>query len=212
MKGHDKLKLKRNTAFIMAIIGWATLIVRLKFRIETETVPTTESVLRFLSYFTILTNLLLTIYFTLIALFPKKQSFWNIPGILTALAAFMAFVGVAYHLLLSALWNPTGITYVTDQIHHTLAPAVAVIFWYFYEVKEKVEFKGLVLTLIYPFLYLLWALYRGASADFYPYYFLDTAQLGTQQVLVNTVLLFVVLAVFLLIFNGMNRWMAQKNK
>lgn len=125
-------KFKRNMALIMALVGWATLVVRLKFRIETEEVSTTESVLRFLSYFTILTNVLLTLYFTLEAVFPKRQSFWNAPGVLTALAAFMAFVGVAYHLLLSAMWSPTGITWVTDQIHHTLAPIAAVVFWFLY--------------------------------------------------------------------------------
>ncbi len=192
--------MKTNIALVMAIIGWVVLFLKLKLRIETEDVATSESVLRYLSYFTILTNLLVTIYFSSIVLFRKKQAIFHKPGTLTALAAFMTFVGLAYHILLRNLWNPTGLTMVLDETHHTLVPLATILFWYLYENKRVISFNKIRIWALYPVLYLTWALVRGEISSFYPYYFLDINNLGLQQVIINAIALLVIIVLFLLLY------------
>lgn len=192
--------MKTGIAIIMAIIGWVALYLKLQLRIDTEDVPTRESVLRFLSYFTILTNLLVTIYFSFLVFFRKKSTFFNKPGVLTALAAFMTFVGLAYHVLLRSLWNPTGLTMVLDETHHTLVPLVTVLFWYLYENKKEISVKRISIWILYPVIYLTWALVRGLFSSFYPYYFLDINDLGTKKVIINSLGLLLVLILFLFFY------------
>jgi len=189
--------MKKAIALLMAIIGWVALILRLKMRIESEDVAITESILRFFSYFTILTNLLVTIYFSSIVFSKSKKTVFHKHGTLTALAAFMTFVGLAYHILLRSLWNPTGLTMVLDEIHHTIVPIATIIFWYLYENKPKVKFKKISVWLLYPCLYIIWALVRGKLSSFYPYYFLDINTLGFQKVMINALGLLSVLFIFL---------------
>lgn len=199
--------MKRKLAIALSIIGWATLFIRIKMRIETEDVKVVESVIRFFSYFTILSNLLITIYFTIIGLGNKvSYSLFKKPGTLTALASIMTFVGIVYHILLSAHWNPTGMFWVTDQIHHTLIPLATIIFWFLYENKANFSFKAVLKWLLFPLVYILCILIRGYFSEFYPYYFLDVALIGLKQVLVNTVAL--ILAFFILM--GIYFFIAKK--
>ena len=196
--------MKKIFALAMAIIGWITLYLKLELRIETEDVSIFESVLRFFSYFTILTNLLITIYFSALVIFRKRQTFFNKPGTLSALAAFMIFVGLAYHILLRSLWNPSGLTMVLDETHHTIIPLATIIFWYLYENKSMISYKKSSVWVLYPVLYLTWVLIRGHFASFYPYYFLDVNTLGLQQVLINAfgLLIIIVVLLFICLFIG----------
>lgn len=192
--------MKTTIALAMVIIGWVALFLKLQLRIEIEDVSTSESIVRYFSYFTILTNLMVTIYFSTIVLFKKRQTILHKPGTLTALAAFMTFVGLAYHVLLRSIWNPTGLTMVLDEIHHTFAPLVTVFFWYLYENKSVLSFKKISIWVLYPLLYLTWALVRGKISSFYPYYFLDVDNLGMQQVIINAFGLFFVIVLFLILY------------
>lgn len=192
--------MKTNIALLMALIGWIALFLKLQLRIEVEDVPTSESVIRYFSYFTILTNLMVTIYFSAIVLFKKKQSIFHKHGTLTALAAFMTFVGLAYHILLRSVWNPTGLTMILDETHHTLAPIVTVIFWYLYENRKLINVKELSIWILYPILYITWVLLRGNISSFYPYYFLDVNTLGLQQVVINAFGLFMAIVLFLFLY------------
>ncbi|MEW4925719.1 Pr6Pr family membrane protein [Algibacter sp. 2305UL17-15] len=192
--------MKTSIAFIIAIIGWVALFLKLQLRIEMEDVATSESVLRYFSYFTILTNLMVTIYFSTIVLFKKRETVLHKPGTLTAITAFMTFVGLAYHILLRSLWNPTGLTMLLDETHHTLVPLVTIIFWYLYENKSAISFKKISIWILYPVLYLIWALVRGNISSFYPYYFLDVNNLGIQQVIINAFGLLAVIVLFLFIY------------
>lgn len=189
--------MKSSIAIVMAIMGWVALYLKLQLRVEIEDAPTSESILRYFSYFSILTNLMVTMCFSVIVLLKKRQTIFHKPGTITALAAFMTFVGFAYHILLKSIWNPTGLTMVLDEIHHTFVPLVTILFWYLYENKSVISFKKLSIWSLYPLIYILWVLLRGKFSSFYPYYFLDVNNLGLQQVIINALGLFVVIISFL---------------
>lgn len=192
--------MRKFIAVLMVILGWGTLVLRLKLRIETEDVSPLESIIRFFSYFTILTNILVTVYFTVLVFDKKKQGLFYKPGTLTAITSFIMFVGVIYHLLLRSLWDPQGMVMVFDEIHHTIAPLITLIFWFLYEDKKQVILKPVLLWLLYPISYIIWALVRGSMSSFYPYYFLDINTLGLQAVIINSLGLFLVISLFLVVF------------
>lgn len=193
--------MKKGLALLFAVIGWGTLIARLTVRIQTEDVPAYESVIRFLSYFTILSNLLVTIFFTVMVVKPNGKGFWHRPGTLTALAAIMTFVGIIYHITLRPVWNPEGFDLITSEIHHTLVPLGTILFWYLYENKGIATFSELIKWLIYPITYIAYVLVRGSLSDFYPYYFLDISTMGLGKVLINSMGLFAVISLFLFIYH-----------
>ncbi|MDC6367095.1 MULTISPECIES: Pr6Pr family membrane protein [Flavobacteriaceae] len=194
------MKLKKGIALIMLIIGMVALVLKLKLRIELEDESITESVTRFLSYFTILTNLLTTIYFAFIFFSKNEKTIFHKPGTLTAIAAFMAFVGIAYHILLRHVWDPQGLTMILDETHHTIVPIATILFWWFYEKSNLIKFKDLSRWILYPVLYLTWISIRGYISSFYPYYFVDANNLGTVKVIMNSLGLLVIIIMFLVIF------------
>jgi len=197
--------MKKGIALIMVIIGLIALFLKLKLRIELEDVSIAESTTRFLSYFTILTNLLVTIYFSFICFSKNEQTIFHKPGALTAIAAFMAFVGLAYHILLRHVWDPKGLVMVLDETHHTVAPIVTILFWWFYEKRSSVKFKNLSIWIIYPVLYLIWVSVRGYLSSFYPYYFVDANSLGVQKAILNSFGLLAIIILFLVLFYAIGK-------
>ncbi len=65
-----------------------------------------EMIIRFFSYFTILTNILVALYFTASAFRSKVIPFrWLLSkGTLTATTAFILIVGLVYQIALRGIW------------------------------------------------------------------------------------------------------------
>ena len=110
--------MKKGIILAITIIGWITLSVRLYLRITEYDFSAFESTIQFFSYFTILTNLFVTIYCTNQLLRPneKNTSILNKPETLTALMVFIMIVGLVYHVALKPIWNPEGIQMILSEI------------------------------------------------------------------------------------------------
>lgn len=186
--------MKKNLAIAFAIIGWFAVIAQYVLMIENRITSTTEATIRFFSFFTILTNTLVAIYFTFVAL-GKYSKLLNKPGALTAITVYILVVGLVYQFVLRAIWEPTGLQKIVDELLHSVVPVTTLIFWYLYEEKSKIEIKGIVNWLIYPLVYLVFVLLRGSISDFYPYPFVNVLEIGMSQVLTNSVILLLVFIV-----------------
>lgn len=181
---------EKTSMIILAVIGWFGLILQaiLMISVTEETgLTTTETVIRFFSYFTILTNLLVTLSLTLplVNRTSKLSRFFASYSTRTALLVYIITVGFIYMQILQKLWNPEGWSYIADRILHYFMPIAYLIFWIFAVPKKDLPFKKVFLWLIYPFIYLAFALTRGAVSGFYPYPFLDVQKHGFEQVLTN---------------------------
>ena len=186
----------------IAIVGWITLSIRLYLRITEYDFSAFESTIQFFSYFTILTNLFVTIYCTNQLLKPneKNTSILNKPETLTALLVFILIVGLVYHVALKPIWNPEGIQMILSEICHTFIPLGTFILWFISDNKKTIELKRLLKWLLYPILYIVFVLIRGSFSTFYPYPFLDVQTLGIGKVLTNSLFLLIVMAIFLMLF------------
>jgi len=181
--------MKKNLSLVFSLIAWFAVLTQYYLMIENRTSSIVETTIRFFSYFTILTNSLVAIYFTLIAM-QIKPGFLKIidkPGTLTAITVYITTVGLVYQILLRHIWEPKGLQMIVDELLHTLIPIMVIIFWYFYENKALVIYKQIPKWLVYPLVYLSYILVSGKVSNFYPYPFIDVATIGLLKVLMNAV-------------------------
>jgi hypothetical protein len=176
--------MKNKISILLAVIAWLTVITQYYLMIENRVASIPETTIRFFSFFTILTNSLVALYFTLFL--KKDKSVFSKPGTLTAVTVYITIVGLVYQILLRHVWQPTGIQKIVDELLHTVIPICVILFWYLYEEKSKVSFSQIPRWLIYPLLYLCYVLIRGHFSGFYPYPFVDVNNLGFTKVLINS--------------------------
>lgn len=197
--------MKKNLALFFALMCWFAVIAQFLLMIENRITPIPEAVIRFFSFFTILTNTLVAIYFTCMGLMKNNESkSINRPGILTAITIYIFMVGIVYQIALRQVWQPEGLQKIVDELLHSIIPILVIIFWYMYERTKSLKYSQLLLWAIYPITYLAFVLIRGSFSNFYPYPFVDVTNLGMASVLTNSVILLVVFSVIssLLVFIG----------
>jgi hypothetical protein len=178
-------------------ISWLTVAAQFYLILANRTASIPETIARFFSYFTILTNILVAVSFTLLFQRPRSRpwAFFLRPGTLTAFAVYISIVSIVYNLVLRRLWNPQGLQLLVDELLHSVIPVMFFLFWLLYVPKNRLSFKNLRGWLLYPFIYLAAILVRGAVSGFYPYPFLDVNDKGYLKIFIN---IFVLLGGFLL--------------
>jgi hypothetical protein len=196
----------RISALVGALLGWFALLLQLYLMLVQSPAGARAmvgTVINYLSFFTILTNFLVALVFTATVFSPRTGrpatgwgQFFCRPTVQAAAAAYIAIVGITYSLLLRQLWNPQGMQRVADVILHDVIPVGYVLYWVFFAPRTELRWKDAIGWLVYPAVYAVYVLARGAVSGLYPYPFMDVNVLGYGGVLVHA-------AVFLLVFLGM---------
>lgn len=189
--------MKKNLSILFALIGWFAVLSQLYLALQNRATPVPEALVRFFSYFTILTNTLVASYFTAQTTTNDKISFFNRKGSLSAITVYILVVGIVYQVALRSIWNPEGLQKVTDELLHTVIPILTLVYWYLYEKKNQQTWQLLPAWLTYPAVYLVYIMIRGHFSGFYPYPFVNVAEIGYGQTAINSLgvlLLFVVLS------------------
>lgn len=184
--------MRKSLAILCALLGWFAIIAQFVLIIQNRTTAVPETVVRFFSYFTILTNLLVAGYFSIQLFSGFSSGRLNKPGVLTALTVYITVVGLVYQFVLRPLWDPQGLQKIVDELLHSVVPLLVIIYWYYNEKMRTVQYKQIPQWFIYPLIYLCYILLRGSVSGFYPYPFIDAGAIGMQKVLFN--------ASFLLLF------------
>ncbi|WP_407520595.1 Pr6Pr family membrane protein [Lacibacter sp. MH-610] len=170
----------------IATITWLMLLLQFYLQIANRTTSITEAIIRYFSYFTILTNLLVAISFTSLLLPGSRwHSFFSRYTVLTAVTLYILIVGLVYNLVLRSQWNPQGLQLVADNGLHTITPILTLFYWFTYVSAKNIKWAQTVPWLIYPFAYLIYALIRGSFSHFYPYFFINVDNLGYSKALLN---------------------------
>ncbi|AYN66746.1 hypothetical protein D1013_04800 [Euzebyella marina] len=204
--------MQKRADILGLLLGWFAIIAQFLLMIQNRQAEVLESIIRFFSYFTILTNLLATIFFTVRLTGFKKKPFlflWS-PGALTAITSFILIVGLVYQTVLRSIWEPTGLQQLVDELLHTINPLFVLVYWILFVEKKDLVIKALLSWLWYPIIFLVYTLIRGRFTNFYPYPFLNVDNLGYTRVLLNvTIIVAVTLTIFALLLN-VGRWLLQK--
>ncbi|HEV3483560.1 MAG TPA: Pr6Pr family membrane protein [Candidatus Acidoferrales bacterium] len=206
--------LKRILLILTALAGWFALLIQLPITVANSRAVGMSIIggaIAYLSFFTILTNLLVATSLTC-SLWPRSSwgGFFSRPVVTSALAAYAAMVGAGYSLLLRHVWNPEGLQKIADILLHDLVPLMYLIYWLIFLPKRGLRWKNALQWLIYPVVYLCFVLIRGGWSGRYPYYFLDASKLGYLAVASNAIKLlcaFLVVALFVVVIG---RWMGRR--
>ena len=197
--------MKLKIAATFALIGWFAVLAQYFLMIENRVASIPETTIRFFSFFTILTNSLVAVYFTCIVLYKKQETtLIGIPGTLSAITVYILMVGLVYQFVLRQIWHPEGLQKIVDELLHSVMPVLVIIFWYLYEITRPVKYAQIIYWAIYPLAYFVYILIHGSFSNFYPYPFIDVTDLGMSKVLSNAAVLLLIFIVVsaLILFIG----------
>lgn len=141
----------------------------------------------FFSYFTILTNILAAVALLAPVLAPASPTtrFLDRPSVRTAIAGYIVVVGTVYYALLRNIGHAQGWELFFEHVLHYVTPPLFVLDWLLFVPKGGLPWRTGVACLGYPAIYAVWTLAHGAVTGWYPYPFLDVADLGYPQTLLN---------------------------
>lgn len=132
-------------------------------------------------FFTVLTNLLVALTFAAAALRRDGPR----PAWIAALTLAMVLVSAVFHALLSDITTYTGLGEWANQGLHTFVPITCLLWWFAFAPKRTLHWPDLPMFIIWPCVYVAYALARGARDGIYPYPFMDLTELSASAVLVN---------------------------
>jgi FAR-17a/AIG1-like protein len=137
------------------------------------------NVVNFFSYFTILSNLFagIVLIFGAFQLIAHRQPSASTDLIRGMAVVNMAVVGVVFSVLLRDVDLGYLLPWI-NTVHHYIMPIAVVFEWFLQPPSTKLRARHLLLCQVFPLLYLVYVLIRGAIVDWYPYPFLNPANVG----------------------------------
>lgn len=197
---------RRRTASIWfavtALIVGASLIAQIGLTIsgvdavvgEDGQIPAVGTrLVRFFSYFTVESNILVLISAVTLVLKPNRDGLvWRVLRLCGLVGISVTFV--IYLWLLRPILVLDGLAVWTDAGLHIASPLLAITGWALFGPWPRIELKTILWMLIWPLAYVTWTLAHGAnSLRWYPYPFIDAKALGYGTALLNGVGILVLL-------------------
>lgn len=148
----------------------------------------------FFGYFTVQSNSLIAIALAWAGVvgLSRRRAIPALHYFRAAATTYITFGGLAYALLLAPLGNDGGIAIPwANVVLHVLLPIYAPLDWLIFGDRPKIAMSRLWLVLIYPVIWAIVVLIRGATDGWVPYPFLDPSQ-GYGIVLLYVLAIFVV--------------------
>ena len=197
----------------LSILCWFTVILQLLLIIINRQASVFETIIRFFTFCTILTNILVAMVFTANWLQPKNSfQFFNKPNTQVAIAVYIFVVGFVYNTILRFIWQPKGWDKVADELLHLVIPIVYILFWYFKFSKKEINYKSVFGWLLFPIIYIVIVMIRGYFSGYYPYPFLHVGNLGVEKVVYNSILMTLFFVVVSVVFYQINNNKVSKIK
>jgi hypothetical protein len=183
----DRATTRRAAYAVLALVCATGLTLSLISSVTAdEPPPLGTRIVRFLSLFTVESNILVLAVALLVA-------FGTARGAGFALAHLDALIGITV----------TGIVFATilapDQEHvglssvllHYVSPPLALVLWLVLGPWDARSWRVIGAALLWPLAFLLWTVVHGAISDWYPYGFIDAGELGAGRMLRNALLVLV---------------------
>ena len=208
---------KKSVRSVMLVVlflcAWFALIPQLYIMLRSGAAPVPELIIRYFSYFTLNSNLVLALCITFLLFEPvgKVSAFFSSQAFQTAVAVYIFIVGLIYNTVLRFLWSPQGLQMVLDELQHLVNPLLFILYWVFFSNKAQLPRNSFWYWLIFPLVYIFLVLLRGGFSGFYPYPFLDVAKLGFNAVLSNCIAITLFVIVTAAIFQAIGNYVAKKS-
>ena len=166
---------------VFRILAAGAIVVAIVAQYGKSASMTQVNPFNFFGYFTIQSNIIAAVAFLASAwclLRDRVQPSWLI-YLRAQATVVMAIVGVVYNLLLADLDLAGAFNLAwSNTILHVVIPIYAVLDWGLFGDRAPLPLRKLGTMLIFPALWLIVVLIRGATDGWVPYPFLDPAQAG----------------------------------
>jgi hypothetical protein len=174
--------------FAASCLCFATIALQLSVDLIKHKSDVVSELIQYISYFTILTNALVGLYFFVTALFSKTKLgiFMHKATTTTAITVYITLVGLIFNIVLRPIYHPIGLARITNEIMHVITPIGFILYWLWVTPKNELKIQDTYYWLQYPSFYLIYILARGFFTHKYPYPFVNVDAIGLQKVLVNS--------------------------
>lgn len=169
-----------------------------------------EALVQFFSFFTILTNIAITLIYLSALADWSWLNWFRAPKTRAMMTGVMLLVMIFYHVLLRPIWQPEGLFLVCDYLLHYAAPILFALWWGVTQKHGTIDYADAPVMLVPPLIYLAYVMARGALTNAYPYPTLNAFELGYGQVALNVVMVALGLSILYLITIGIDRALAQR--
>jgi len=128
----------------------------------------------FFGYFTNQSNILVAVVFvlTVVAAVRRRDAGRRLDLFRGAATVYIATTGLVYNTLLAQVGQPVGQSWSNDVLHRWI-PLYVVIDWLLFSDRSRLFFRDVWWFLIYPAVWLVVVVIRGATDGWVPYPFLD---------------------------------------
>jgi hypothetical protein len=148
--------------------------------------------LRFVTYFTIQSNILAMVTAASLVLHPNRDGrLWRVARIASVVGMTVTFV--VYRIALAGILDLKGAAWWTDFGFHVVAPLLTVIGWLLFGPWPRFDGRSVGLFILWPVCWLIYVLVLGEATDWYPYPFVDAGARGYPHALINCLLVAVLL-------------------
>ncbi|MFF2269363.1 Pr6Pr family membrane protein [Cellulosimicrobium cellulans] len=160
-----------------------------------------ELVVRFFSYFTILSNIVVGVTSTMLVVDPRRDGRLFRVARLDALLC-IAVTGIVYNTVLAGLQELSVAGMVTNLFMHQAGPLLAVVGWLVVGPRPRIDTRTVWWSLAAPLTWIVYVFVQGVFTDWYPYPFMRVTDIGYPRALLNTA----VVAVVFLALAWLLRW------
>jgi hypothetical protein len=205
--------LRLGLLYFGAIVGPLSLVVRTYVTL-TSRLDSSDSLLGavffLLTFFTVLTNLMMALCYVAAATKWSWLEWWDRPFARGLTAGSIAMVSIYYIFFLSGIETLTGINQVLNIYMHYVAPWLFVLWWLLTPEHGSLRLADLPKMLVYPLAYLVVVLIRGAVVHEYPYPILNVDQLGYGGVAIGCLGMVAGFVVIYAATIGIDRWLGRR--
>jgi len=170
----------RVAAVVFRLVLAAAALGAIVFQLVAIHIPKGYSPVNFFSYFTNLSNILISAVFIATAvrlLGTRSAPTPRDTAVRGAAVVYIAFVGLVFNTLLRDA-DLSDINPVVNVILHFVLPIAGVVDWLIWPPKNRLPFSVVWWWMIFPAAYAVFSIVRGAIDGIYPYPFFNPAAVG----------------------------------
>jgi len=174
------------TALHAAVIAAALVVQVVLLASEAASPPGATRYIRFVSYFTVQSNVLVLLSLIGLLLRPTGPSgmLWRVIRLDGMLG--IVITGLVYNTVLAGLEDLAGARQYVNLSLHAVSPLMAVIGWLVLGPGARFTTRVLAWAMIWPIAWLVYTFVHGGISRWYPYPFLDADRLGVGRAVVQS--------------------------
>lgn len=155
-------------------------------------------IVRFFSYFTIQSNLLVLASVLPLVRDPDHDGpLWRVVRLASLLG--ISITGIVYAVVLAPLHDPQALDRWINAGEHYVSPVMTVVGWLLFGPRPRITTGVVLRALVWPVAWMTWILAQGAVTGWYPYDFLDVSVQGYAVALRNLAFVVLLALAFLLV-------------